>query len=245
MKNILIVGALSDIAQATARIYAQQGDFLYLWARNQERLTLLAHDLSVRGACRVETAVFDACALSSHDDLLAKTIAVMGHIDIVLIAHGSLSDQQACEKEVALTLHELDTNGLSVIALSTLIANQLEKQGHGTLAVISSVAGDRGRQSNYIYGAAKAAVTVFLQGLRNRLFHHKVHVVTIKPGFVDTTMTKDFKKGFLWATPARVAAGIVTAIDKKKNVIYLPSFWWLIMLVIRHIPENIFKRLKL
>lgn len=245
MQNILIIGALSEIAQATARLFAARGDRLFLLARNQERLTLLAHDLTVRGATKVETAVFDACVLSSHQTQLEQITNSMGQIDVVLIAHGSLPDQPACEKNALLALHELDTNGLSVIALSTHIANILEKQQSGTLAVITSVAGDRGRQSNYVYGAAKAAVSVFLQGLRNRLYRHHVHVLTIKPGFVDTIMTKDFKKGILWVSPDTIAKGIVKAIDKKKNVVYLPAFWSLIMLIIKHIPESIFKRMRL
>lgn len=245
MQNILIVGALSEIAQATARLFAARGARFFLLARNQERLTLMAHDLKVRGAAHVDTAVFDACELSSHEALLNQALNAMERIDVVLIAHGSLPNQEACEKNALLTLHELDTNGLSVIALSTHIANLLEKQQSGTLAVITSVAGDRGRQSNYVYGAAKAAVGVFLQGLRNRLYHQHVHVLTIKPGFVDTVMTRDFKKGFLWVTPDQIAKGIVHAIDKKKNVVYLPGFWCFIMLIIKHIPENIFKRMHL
>lgn len=245
MQNILIVGALSEIAQATARQFAARGDRLFLLARNQERLTLLAHDLTVRGAVKVETAVFDACVLSSHQTQLEKAIGSLGQLDVVLIAHGTLPDQKNCEKNVMATLHEFDTNALSVMAFSTHVANMLEKQNSGTLAVITSVAGDRGRQSNYIYGAAKAAVNVFLQGLRNRLYRHGVHVLTIKPGFVDTIMTKDYKKGFLWVSADTIAKGIVKAIDKKKNVVYLPAFWRLIMLIIKHIPESIFKRMRL
>lgn len=245
MKNILIVGALSEIAQATARLLAARGDRLFLLARNQERLTFLANDLMVRGAAKVDTATFDACVLSDHEKQLANVVGVMGHIDIVLIAHGTLPDQKACEKDPALALREFDTNGLSVMALLLHLANMMEAQGAGNIAVISSVAGDRGRQSNYIYGAAKGAVSIFLQGLRNRLYSHNVHVLTIKPGFVDTTMTKDFKKGLLWVSPEVIAKGIIEAIDKNKNVVYLPGFWRLIMLIIKHIPERIFKKMHL
>ena len=144
-----------------------------------------------------------------------------------------------------MTLREIDNNGLSVIALCTLLGNRFEAQGSGSIAVISSVAGDRGRQSNYVYGAAKGMVTRFLQGLRNRLAKENVQVLTIKPGFVDTPMTAAFKKGALWAQPADVARGILAAIDKGKDEVYLPGFWRLIMLVIRHIPEFIFKKLSL
>jgi decaprenylphospho-beta-D-erythro-pentofuranosid-2-ulose 2-reductase len=140
---------------------------------------------------------------------------------------------------------EFNTNGTSTIALMTVAANRFEAQRHGALAVISSVAGDRGRQSNYLYGSAKAAVSAFASGLRQRLAKVGVAVVTIKPGFVDTPMTKDFPKGPLWAKPEAVARGIMRAIDRRRNVVYLPWFWCLIMLIIRHIPESVFKRIKL
>ena len=149
------------------------------------------------------------------------------------------------EQDYAYTEQALRTNFLSVVSLLTPIANQLEKQHYGCIAVISSVAGDRGRQSNYVYGAAKGALTIFLQGLRNRLQAANVCVLTIKPGFVDTPMTADLKKGALWAKPESVAKGIYRAIKRRKNSVYLPWFWWPIMMVIRHIPEPIFKRLKL
>jgi short-subunit dehydrogenase len=132
-----------------------------------------------------------------------------------------------------------------VIALATVLANRFEAQRSGSIAVISSVAGDRGRQSNYVYGAAKGAVTLLLQGLRNRLSKSGVQVLTIKPGFVDTPMTAEFKKGALWAKPDDIAHGIVSAIDRRRDVVYLPGFWRLIMLIIRHIPEPIFKRMSL
>jgi short-subunit dehydrogenase len=139
----------------------------------------------------------------------------------------------------------LQTNGTSVIALLTLLANRFEAQGHGTLAVIGSVAGDRGRQSNYVYGTAKGMLAIFLQGLRNRLHRRGVNVLTIKPGFVDTPMTAGFEKGPLWASPEQVASRIIVAIDKGWDVVYAPAFWRLIMLVITTIPERVFKRLSL
>ena len=158
----------------------------------------------------------------------------------------SLSDQGECEKSVAALRREFEVNALSTMALLTILANTFEARRTGTLAVISSVAGDRGRQSNYVYGAAKAAVTAFLSGLRQRLAKSNVDVLTIKPGFVDTPMTANIaNKGALWAKPDAVAAGIVRAIDKRRSVVYLPWFWALIMLVIKHIPEPIFKKLKL
>ena len=144
-----------------------------------------------------------------------------------------------------MTLKEIDINGLSVIALSTRLGNIFEAQGRGSLAVISSVAGDRGRQSNYVYGAAKGMVSLFLQGMRNRLSRKGVQVLTIKPGFVDTPMTAALPKGALWAKPEAIANGIVRAIERERDEVYLPGFWWMIMAIIRHVPERVFKRLSL
>ena len=245
MQKILIIGATSAIAEATARRWAARGAALFLVGRKAERLELIAADLRVRGAASVACQAQDACARDAHEAMLCAAEQAMGGLDVALIAHGSLPDQKACEASVELTLQEIDTNALSVIALLTRLATRFEAQGHGSLAVISSVAGDRGRQSNYVYGAAKGMLTLFLQGLRNRLAKKGVHVLTVKPGFVDTPMTASFKKGALWASPDAIAQGIVSAIDKKRDVVYLPGFWWLIMTLIRHIPERIFKKLSL
>ena len=245
MQKILIIGATSAIAEATARRWAARGAALFLVGRKAERLEQIAADLRVRGAASVACQTQDACARDAHETMLCAAEQAMGGLDVALIAHGSLPDQKACEASVELTLQEIDTNALSVIALLTRLATRFEAQGQGSLAVISSVAGDRGRQSNYVYGAAKGMLTLFLQGLRNRLAKKGMHVLTVKPGFVDTPMTASFKKGALWASPDAIAQGIVGAIDKKRDVVYLPGFWWLIMTLIRHIPERIFKKLSL
>jgi len=246
MKKVLIIGATSAIAEAAARLYAARGDALFLVARSEERLRIVAADLAVRGAMRSATATLDVTDFGAHAGVLDAAQRELGGIDIVLIAHGTLSDQARCEKSVELLRNEFDINAVSTLALLTLLANRLEEQRSGTLAVISSVAGDRGRQSNYVYGSAKAAVTAFLAGLRQRLAKANVGVLTIKPGFVDTPMTAAFpNKGALWAQPERVADGIVKAIGRRRNVVYLPWFWRWIMLVIRHIPEPLFKKLKL
>jgi short-subunit dehydrogenase len=245
MQKILIIGATSAIAEATARRWAARGDALYLVARDGKRLEAIAADLRVRGASRVGCCTMDARATGEHAAMLAAAQNEIGEIDAALIAHGTLPDQRACEASVALTLAEIETNALSVIAFATLIAGEFDRRGTGSLAVISSVAGDRGRQSNYVYGAAKGMVGLFLQGLRNRLYKRGVHVLTIKPGLVDTPMTAAFPKGALWAKPSAIAAGIVEAIDRRRDVVYLPAFWALVMFVIRHLPEAIFKRLSL
>ena len=166
-------------------------------------------------------------------------------IDVALLAHGTLPDQAACEADAGLALREFDTNATSTIALLTVLAQRLQDRRGATLAAISSVAGDRGRASNYLYGAAKAAVSAFLSGLRQRLTPAGVNVLTIKPGFVDTPMTREFKKGALWAKPDAVARGILRAVDKRRGVAYLPFFWWGVMTIIKHIPEFVFRRVKL
>ena len=245
MRHILIIGATSAIAEATARRFAKDGDRLYLVARNPERLAAVASDLKVRGASQVETSVLDANETENHEKLIMEAEASMTGLDTVLIAHGTLSDQKGCEASFDETLKELQTNCLSFISLLTHVANRFEEQKKGTIAVISSVAGDRGRQSNYVYGTAKAAVTTFLQGLRNRLYRSGVKVITIKPGFVDTPMTAGFRKGLLWASPEQVGEGIYRALQGKGGVTYLPWFWKYIMVGIKLIPEQVFKKMAL
>ena len=169
----------------------------------------------------------------------------MEDLDVALLAYGSLSDQAACEKDATKTVESIHVNFVSAVSWLTLLSNRFERQGRGTIAAISSVAGDRGRQSNYIYGAGKGGLTIFLQGLRNRLCRSGVHVLTIKPGFVDTPMTSHMKKTFLFASPEKVGRQIYQAIERKKNVLYTPGFWRWIMWVVCHVPEKIFKRLSL
>lgn len=245
MRKILIVGATSAIAEATSQRFAKQGHRLFLAARRGERLQSMVADLKLRGADSVGYAVMDANDFARHAALIEEASAAMQGFDTLLIAHGSLPNQAECAASVEKTLAELTTNALSVISLCTLVANRFEAAKSGTIAVIGSVAGDRGRQSNYVYGTAKGAVGIFLDGLRNRLYASGVQVLSIKPGFVDTPMTASFKKGPLWASADQVAAGIERAIEKRRDVVYLPGFWRLIMLIIRHVPETVFKRLKL
>ena len=246
MSKVAIFGANSAIAAAVARRLVARGDSLFLVARNAGILEALKQDLGVRGAGAVASAVADLNDLAGHEALFDEAEAALGGLDVVLVAHGDLPDQKACEASVEATLAAFQTNALSAISLAAIAANRFEAQRSGVIAVIGSVAGDRGRQSNYVYGASKGFVAIFLEGLRNRLGKADVAVVTIKPGFVDTPMTAAFeKKGLLWAKPDAVSAGIVKAIDRGAAVVYLPGFWRLIMLVIRHIPEFLFKRLSL
>jgi len=242
MKRILIIGATSSIAEHCARIWAARGEALHLVARNEQHVQVIASDLKVRGASEVTTYVTDLNNMDKHEELLDVADAALGGVDIVLIAHGTLSNQKSCELSVKETLAEIQTNALSTISLLTLNANKFEAKQSGTICVISSVAGDRGRASNYVYGTAKAMLTTFTSGLRQRLHKFNVSVVTIKPGFVDTPMTSELKKGFLWAKPSAIAARIVDAIEKKNTEIYMPSFWWLIMFIIKSMPDKLFRR---
>jgi decaprenylphospho-beta-D-erythro-pentofuranosid-2-ulose 2-reductase len=245
VNRILIVGATSAIGQETARAFAAEGATLYLTGRDPQKLQSVANDLKVRGSPQVGSLTLDMNDFHRHGDLLDRATEAMGGLDVVFVAHGTLPDQQRCEQSVDETLQELSTNALSVIALLTLVAQRFEKQRHGTIAVITSVAGDRGRQSNYVYGTAKGAVSIFLQGLRNRLHPAGVSVVTIKPGFIDTPMTAHLPKGPLFASAESAGRQIHKAITRKKGVAYIPSFWFLIMTIIKLIPEALFKRLKL
>ncbi len=245
MRKIIIIGATSAIAQETAKLFAQQQDSLFLIGRDAARLKIIAADLKVRGATQVDYLSADLLAYEQHETIIRQAYECLGCVDVVLIAYGTLDQQQACEQDFSKTKQALDTNFFSVVSLLTELANRFEQQHYGCIAVISSVAGDRGRQSNYIYGAAKGGLTIFLQGLRNRLHHAHVCVLTIKPGFVDSPMTAQFKKGILWAQPEDIAKGIDKAIKKRKNEVYLPWFWQGIMGIIRCVPEFVFKRMKL
>ncbi len=246
MQTVLIIGATSAIATATARAFARRGDRLYLVGRDRDKLDQVAQDLTVRGAGAVQCAVWDLADTAAHPALIDEAVAALGGVDIVLIAHGTLPDQAACEADFQVAVTELAINLTGTLSLLTHLANVMAAAGSGTLAVITSVAGDRGRQSNYLYGAAKGGVALFLQGLRNRLHGSGVQVLTIKPGFVDTPMTAHLPKGGpLWATPEQIATGIMKAIAKGRDVVYLPGFWRPIMWVIRLLPEALFKRMSL
>lgn len=245
MQRILIFGATSAIAEATARRLASAQATFFLVGRNPLRLAAIADDLSARSGNAVHQEVADLDDLAGHPRVIDHALTALGGLDLALIAHGTLPDQQACQQDVATTMAAIQTNALSPISLCTLLAQHFEFASHGTLVVIGSVAGDRGRQSNYVYGAAKGMLATFLQGLRNRLHAVGCQVITIKPGFVDTPMTRDFRKGALWAQPDDIARGIVKAITKMSDVVYLPWYWQIMMVVIRIIPEGIFKRMRL
>jgi short-subunit dehydrogenase len=243
MSRVIVVGATSAIAQEAARMFAQDGASMFLVARDREKLAAVADDLRVRGATRVETSVINLLEWERHEELVESAAKALGGLDLALIAHGNLSDQAACESRVAEIVREMNLNCLSVISLATVLGNYFERQSYGCVAVIASVAGDRGRRSNYVYGTAKGAVDIFLQGLRSRLFPQGVAVVTIKPGLVDTPMTAALPKNCLFASARTVGLGVYRAMLKRKNVVYLPWFWRWIMAIVRILPEALFKRL--
>jgi decaprenylphospho-beta-D-erythro-pentofuranosid-2-ulose 2-reductase len=243
--KLLVIGATSAIAYETARLFAAERAELFLVGRNADRLKAVQDDLRVRGARQVDSFVLDLADLKGHQAMIDAALAALGGLDGVLIAHGTLSDQAACQRSAGKTLDELAINCLSAISILTIIANYFEQQRRGCIAVITSVAGDRGRQSNYVYGTAKGALSIFLQGLRNRLYKAGVAVVTIKPGYVDTPMTAAIKKNALFADPQAVGKTIHRAMKRGTDVVYVPWFWYWIMLLIRNIPERVFKRLKL
>jgi len=241
--KVLALGATSAIAEATLRLFAARGARLFLVARNADKLNAVAADLRTRGAASVATHLMDLDDTAAHPAMLATAAENLGTIELALLAHGILGDQQQAEASYPVAEAILGTNFMAPVSLITWLANYFEASHQGTLAVISSVAGDRGRKSNYVYGASKGALSILLDGVRNRIDRAGVHVLTIKPGFVATPMTAHLPQGPLFAKPAKVAAGILSAIQKRKDVVYVPSFWALIMLIIRMIPRRIFKKL--
>jgi decaprenylphospho-beta-D-erythro-pentofuranosid-2-ulose 2-reductase len=242
---VLALGATSAIAEATLRLLAARGARFFLVARNPDKLGAVAADLRTRGAAGVATYVMDLDDTSAHPAMLAAAAENLGTIQLALLAHGVLGDQPQAEASYPAAEAILGTNFLAPVSMITWLANYFEASHQGTLAVISSVAGDRGRKSNYVYGASKGALNVFLDGVRNRIDRSGVQVLTIKPGFVATPMTAHLPPNALFAPPSAVARGIVRAIEKRKDVVYVPAFWALIMLIIRAVPGRVFKKLNL
>ncbi len=245
MKKVLIFGGASAIATETAKLFAKEGAHLFLADISTARLEAVRDDIIAHYKTRIDIFELNVNDFDRHQEAFDAAVNAMDGVDAVLVAHGTLPDQPKAQKDRELTLREFSTNGTSVISLLTIAANYFEQKKEGCIAAISSVAGDRGRQSNYIYGAAKGAVSLFLQGLRNRLSKSGVGVVTIKPGFVDTPMTAHLDKNPLYASPAKIGSIIHSAMKSGKGIVYAPGYWRLIMLVIKMIPESIFKKLSL
>jgi short-subunit dehydrogenase len=242
--NVLILGATSAIARGTAAAFAARGDNLYLASRDLEELNRIAADLQIRYGVKVTCSLFDAAATETHPAFFADVLKEVQELTGVVVAFGLLGDQQAA-REFELAEKIIASNFTGAVSILSICANYFEPLKRGFIIGITSVAGDRGRQSNYVYGAAKGAFSLYLQGLRNRLFASGVRVITIKPGFVDTAMTFGLPGLFLVASPQNIGKQIVRTLSKAADIVYLPGFWRYIMLIIKHIPEPIFKRLKM
>lgn len=240
MSYVLIIGAKSDIAKALAKQYASHGYDLYLAARQCQNCEPFAKDLSIRNQVSVNCLELDVCDLESHqtfyDNLPEKPEGVIS-------VAGYLGEQEKAQNDPSESLKIITTNYTGLVSLLNIVANDFEQKKQGFIVGISSVAGDRGRQSNYLYGSAKAAFSTYLSGLRNRLSSAQVNVLTVKPGFVATKMTAELDlPPLLTAQADEVALSIYQAQLKARNVLYTKPIWWLIMLIIKHVPEFIFKK---
>lgn len=245
MRHVLLVGATSPLARYMAYEFARLGDTLFLAGRDLEEVERVASDLRIRFGATVYTGRFDAAAIEEHEAFVQNVLRTMGEIEGVVWVAGTMDGLEAAFRQPSALKRLIEVNFTGAASLLTLVAGVLEEQGKGFIAGVSSVAGDRGRGQNYPYGSAKGGFSLFLQGLRNRLSRKGVQVTTIKPGFVDTRMTWGRGKLPFLASPQRVARESVQAILKGKDIAYVPAVWWLIMLIIRSIPERVFKKMNL
>jgi short-subunit dehydrogenase len=236
-QRYLIVGATSDLARAISGELARQGAALTLAARDTAEAELIAGDLRLRHDATVSVRPFDARPDADYDALFDDD-ALTG----VVVCHGYLGDQQAAQADPAEHRRVIDINYTTAALLLDAAARFFEPKGRGLIVALSSVAGDRGRASNYAYGAAKAGLTAYLSGLRARLQRRGVHVLTVKPGVIDTAMTFGLSNARRAAPPQRVGRDVVRAMRRKRNVIYTPWPWRLVMTIIRLLPEPLFKR---
>jgi short-subunit dehydrogenase len=244
-KSVIILGATSAIAEAAARIWASRGARLILAARNAERLQCIAADLLARGAAETHTLALDLVTSPAATEL-GRMVELVGSVDVVLLAYGSLGDHRLAERDDQAARSLFEVNFTSVAQWCLAAANLIELQHCGVLVVIGSVAGDRGRQSNYIYGAAKAGIAALTQGLAHRLARSGGRAVLLKPGLVDTPMTSQFEpKGMAWSQPQVIGRAIVDAADAGRSIVYAPWWWRIIMLIIRLLPAPIFHKTKL
>ncbi len=244
-KGAIIFGATSSIGKALCDQLAAEGYDLFLAGRDRDDLDIMATDLFIRHNIKVVTAKFDADKPQELPKFVHNSIAHLEDCSIAMLCLGSLGKQEDGEtrfEEAAVTINR---NFTAAAAILMETANAFIEKKSGTIVALSSVAGDRGRQSNYIYGAAKGGLNVYLQGLRNRLASHNVHVITVKPGFIDTAMTYGLPGMFMVAEPRAVAKSIIEAINRRRNIVYVPWFWKWIMLAIKLIPEGLFKKLRL
>jgi short-subunit dehydrogenase len=245
MKKIMVVGANSEIVKQIVNVYASSGAKVFLMGRDQKKLDVISSDLNTKYNTETESLAFDFMDFDKHQTAFEKGIEFLGELDLFLIGHGTLPDQEKAQTDFSLAKREIDLNFLTYVSFLTTASNHMARQRSGTIAAISSVAGDRGRKSNYVYGSAKAALSTYLAGLRGRMLEHGVGVLTVKPGFVSTPMTSHLEQGPLYATSTSVAKSIAKAIDSGKDEIYVPFFWRFIMMIIKSIPEKIFKKMNI
>ena len=241
--GILVLGASSDMARACTLALAHEykRSKFFLAGRDVSALERQAMDLSIRTGCTMSVHHFDALDTTDHQALWEY---LKDKVDVVLCCVGLLGDQEAARHDVALAEHIVRTNFTGLIPMLTMVADSFEQRGSGKLIVVSSVAGDRGRASNYVYGSAKAGLSAFLSGLRQRLHNHGVQVTTVLPGFVKTRMVEGMElPQALTATPEQVAADVLKAIQKGKGVVYTRFFWRYIMFIVKHIPEFMFRKM--
>lgn len=242
--NLLILGANSDVAWAAAKLFAKRsGAALTLASRDMELLEKKARDIRARYGCDAQAVAFDAVDYASHKEFYT---GLQPRPDGVILAFGVIGDQSEAQKNFGMARSIIDANFTGAVSILEIVAADFQRRGRGFIAGISSVAGDRGRQSNYIYGAAKAALTTYLSGLRNRLCKFDVQVITVLPGFIETKMTAALDlPGPITASPDQVASDIHAAWSKKRDIIYTRWFWRWMMAIIKCIPETIFKRMSL
>lgn len=242
-QRILVFGASSAICHALLKRYAAAGGHFFLVARDSQKLAAVGDDLEARGGSVDGSATYDFNDNGRHEEALGEAVAALGGIDLAIVAHGSLPDQEECETSLDAVEACMNDNFTSAAVIVQGCARVLDQQGMGTLAVLSSVAGDRGRKSNYVYGAAKSGMDTLLQGLRTRFFGTDISVVNIKPGLIASPMTAGMQQGALWSTPEAIAPSIERAIRRGRPICYVPGRWRLIMLVIRLLPTAVMARL--
>lgn len=240
--KVLILGGTSPIARLLALKFAAMGAHLYIASRDEAEGARIAHDIQVRSSVRVRGGKFDAADFASHANLIDRASEALGGLDGVVLCFGTLGDEDQAQVDATAALATIAQNFTGAVSLLTIAAQKLEAQGTGFIVVIGSVAGDRGRKRNYVYGSAKGALHLFVQGLRARLSKTKVHVMTVILGTVDTRMTWGREGTMFTVSPERAADLIFEAWRKKRDVVYVPSFWRPIMAVVRAIPERFFKR---
>ncbi len=244
-QRIVVLGATSKIAQEIARLAAADRKQFLLVGRRPGRLATVAGDLAARGAAAVDCVSADLADIASHPALVEEVLAKMPDFDTIVLAYGTLGEQARAENSAEYAFSELTTNFTSAVSLLTRFSTLLMPRRAGCIAVITSVAGDRARRSNYIYGTAKGALALFTQGLRAKLFSAGIRVLTIKPGPVATPMTANLPARSKFANPETVARTIYRELeDGHRDILYVPGYWRWVMLAIRHIPESIGKKLK-